>query len=73
MIFALTLYVRARTSCAAAPFAVLIGSEAVPPPSIAELTCETRKYYQGPLIVGDDLMSFDVGAEIKVTHRHCTV
>ena len=48
---------------------VLIGSETIPPPSIAELTCETRKYYQGPLIVGDDLMSFDIGADIAVSVR----
>jgi ribonuclease Z len=34
-----------------------------------ELTRDARKYYNGPLEVGEDLMSFNIGEEIKV-RRH---
>ncbi len=46
---------------------VLLGGDTAAAPSIADLTCETRKTYQGPLIVGNDLMSFDIGDEIQVS------
>jgi ribonuclease Z len=46
---------------------VLLGTDTVAPPSIAEVTSETRRYYRGPLMVGEDLMSFDIADEIKIT------
>ncbi len=32
-----------------------------PEPTIDEMVQETRKTYGGPLVVGTDLMSFDIG------------
>ena len=33
-----------------------------------DLTAHTRKTYSGPLEVGEDLMSFEIGDEVKVRH-----
>jgi ribonuclease Z len=36
-------------------------SGSISAPSIGEIVNETRQTYQGPLVVGEDLMTFDVG------------
>jgi ribonuclease Z len=48
---------------------VFLASQDIPPASIADLIAETRKTYQGPLEVGEDLLSFEIGNEISV-RRH---
>jgi ribonuclease Z len=45
---------------------VLLGSEKVPASEIDEIVCETRQIYDGPLQVGEDLMSFEIGETITV-------
>jgi ribonuclease Z len=45
---------------------VLLGSEKVPPSEIDEIVSETRQIYDGPLEVGEDLMSFEIGETITV-------
>jgi hypothetical protein len=40
----------------------------VPAPTVKDLVAATRTSYQGPLEVGEDLMSIDIGPTIKV-HR----
>jgi len=35
--------------------------------SDADLIARTRKTYAGPLVVGSDLMSFDIGDTVSVT------
>jgi len=45
---------------------VLLGSEEIPPPTIAEVIAETRQTYSGPLVVGEDLMTFEIGEMISV-------
>jgi ribonuclease Z len=45
---------------------VLLGTETVPPVTLEELTAETRKTYDGPLIIGEDLMAFDIGETVTV-------
>jgi ribonuclease Z len=45
---------------------VLLGSEKVPASEIDEIVCETRQTYDGPLQVGEDLMSFEIGETISV-------
>jgi ribonuclease Z len=45
---------------------VLLGSEKVPASEIDEIVCETRQTYDGPLQVGEDLMSFEIGETITV-------
>jgi ribonuclease Z len=37
--------------------------------TVADLVAATRKTYQGPLVVGEDLMAFDIGDNIAVFER----
>lgn len=47
---------------------VLIGDATHAPPSLDELVRQTRETYAGPLVVGSDLMQFDVRQdEVRVT------
>jgi ribonuclease Z len=46
---------------------VLIGSRQVPAPTIDDIVAETRETYGGPLVVGEDLMAFDIGATVSVS------
>ncbi|HKO12049.1 MAG TPA: hypothetical protein VJV22_08780 [Acidobacteriaceae bacterium] len=41
------------------------------PGSTTDLVPLTRKTYSGPLEVGEDLMSFEIGKSVSV-HRHAT-
>jgi ribonuclease Z len=43
---------------------VLIGDETCPPPSVQDLLEAAREEYDGMLVVGEDLMSFDVGSGV---------
>lgn len=36
------------------------------PPTVADLIAATRTTYDGPLEVGEDLMSFEIGSEVRV-------
>ena len=38
------------------------------PFNASDLVTHTRKTYSGPLEVGEDLMSFEIGDEVKVRH-----
>ena len=49
--------------------ALITTNPAIPPPSIKDLISRTRTTYNGPLEVGEDLMSFEIGDSIKVTHH----
>jgi ribonuclease Z len=46
---------------------VLIGSRHAPAPTIDEVVTETRETYGGPLVVGEDLMAFDIGEAVSVS------
>jgi len=48
---------------------LLTTDPAFPPPDVAELVTRTRTTYDGPLEVGEDLMSIDIGDEVHV-HRY---
>jgi ribonuclease Z len=48
---------------------VMLGSEKVAASQIDEIVSETRQTYDGPLQVGEDLMSFEIGETITV-RRH---
>jgi len=37
--------------------------------SLAEIEERTRTTYDGPLVIGEDLMSFDIGEEVRVRRR----
>jgi ribonuclease Z len=45
---------------------VQVASDIVPPPTIDDIVAETREAYDGPLVVGEDLMAFDIGEKIEV-------
>jgi ribonuclease Z len=60
------VFAQTKPKLAAYTHIVLLGSEAIPPPTIAEVVAETRQTYSGPLVVGEDLMTFDIGETISV-------
>jgi ribonuclease Z len=45
---------------------VLLASKEVPPPSLDDLVAEVRQTYDGPLEVGEDLMSFEIGDTVTM-------
>jgi ribonuclease Z len=45
---------------------VLLASSTIPPPTLDELVAETRQTYDGPLEVGEDLMSFEIGETVTM-------
>jgi ribonuclease Z len=60
------VFLRAGPRLAAYTHLVLPGSDKVPPATIADVIAETRTTYPGPLEIGEDLMSFEIGAMITV-------
>ena len=56
-----TVFDRAKPKLAVYTHIVRLGNATSPEPSNAELISATRQTYKGPLIIGDDLMTFDVG------------
>lgn len=62
-----SVFLQARPKLAAYIHMVLPGTDEIPPVTVEELLEETRRYYQGPLEIGEDLMSFDIGDKVTVT------
>jgi ribonuclease Z len=63
------IFARVRPRLAVYSHIVLLTTDpAIPPPNVAELIPRTRATYDGPLEVGEDLMTIEVGREILV-HR----
>jgi ribonuclease Z len=60
------VFAATRPKLAAYTHLVFLASERVPPASIADLISDTRATYDGPLQVGEDLMSFDIGETVTV-------
>ena len=58
----------AQTSPKLAAFThlVMLASETVAEPTVEELIAATRETYAGPLEVGEDLMSFEIGENVTV-------
>jgi len=48
---------------------VLLGSDRIRPPTIDDIVAETRKTYGGPLVVGEDLMAFEIGETVSVRRQ----
>jgi ribonuclease Z len=61
-----TVFARAKPKLAAYSHLVLLSDGNVPPPSLDDIVAETRETYGGPLQVGVDLMSFDIGDTVTV-------
>jgi ribonuclease Z len=60
------VFARAKPKLAAYSHFVLLGDEKVPPPTLDEVVAETRETYAGPLQLGVDLMSFDIGDTVTM-------
>jgi ribonuclease Z len=60
------VFAKAKPKLAAYTHVVMLASEQVPPPTLEDILTETRETYLGPLVVGEDLMSFEVGDTISV-------
>ena len=61
------IFKRTKPKLAAFTHLVFLASEQVPPASIDDLIAETRHTYGGPLVVGEDLMSFSIGETVQIT------
>jgi ribonuclease Z len=60
------VFARTRPRLAAFTHIVLIRDDKTLPPTIDDIVAETRQAYDGPLEVGEDLMSFEIGDEVTV-------
>jgi ribonuclease Z len=60
------VFAQTQPRLAAFTHIVQLGSERVPPPTIDDIVAETRQTYDGPLVVGEDLMAFDIGETVSV-------
>jgi ribonuclease Z len=60
------VFTRAKPKLAVFTHLVMLASENVAAPSVEELVAATRETYDGPLEVGEDLMSFEIGDSITV-------
>jgi ribonuclease Z len=60
---------RAKPKLAAYTHLVFLASERIAPATMADLIAETRQTYHGPLEVGEDLMSFEIGETVRI-RRH---
>jgi ribonuclease Z len=66
-----TLFALTRPTLAVFTHIVCLASKEVPPATTDELITETRRTYQGPLEVGQDLMSLEIGTTITVNRTRC--
>ena len=46
---------------------LLTADPSIPPPTINDLTIRTQKIYKGALQVGEDLLSIEIGDNVKVS------
>jgi len=60
------VFAQTRPKLAAFTHVVLLASKEVPPPSLDDLVAEVRQTYDGPLEVGEDLMSFEIGDTVTM-------
>lgn len=60
------VFSQAKPKLAAYTHLVLLATDATPPITDDYIVAETRKTYDGPLEVGEDLMSFEIGATVTV-------
>ncbi len=62
------VFTKAKPKLAAYTHIVFLSNAQVPEPTLDDLVAETRKTYSGPLEVGEDLTSFEIGDTVTV-HR----
>lgn len=64
-----TVFARVHPKLAVYTHIVQLGTAKAPAPGLAEIVSETRNTYQGPLAVGEDLMTFDIGVSGIAVYR----
>jgi ribonuclease Z len=60
------VFAQTKPKLAAYTHIVQLGSAQFAPPTIDDIVAETRKTYDGPLAVGEDLMAFEIGESVAV-------
>ena len=60
------VFARTKPKLAVYTHLVMLASDTITAPAIDELIAETRTTYAGPLVVGEDLMSFSIGDTVIV-------
>jgi ribonuclease Z len=60
------VFAQTKPKLAAYTHLVLLATEKLLAPTIADVVAETRQTYSGPLIVGEDLMTFEIGEAVSV-------
>jgi ribonuclease Z len=60
------VFEQTKPTLAAYTHLVLFGSKRVAPPTVDDVVAETRETYRGPLVVGEDLMAFEIGETVTV-------
>jgi ribonuclease Z len=61
-----SVFARTRPKLAAFTHLVFLASDKIPASTIDDLIAQTRETYDGPLEVGEDLMQFDIGENVRV-------
>jgi ribonuclease Z len=62
------VFAEAKPKLAAYTHLVFLSNETVPEPTLDDVVAQTRETYEGPLEVGEDLTSFEIG-ETVIVHR----
>jgi ribonuclease Z len=60
------VFAQAKPKLAVYTHIVMLSTDRVPEPTLADIVAETRQTYDGPLELGEDLMAFEVGDTITV-------
>jgi ribonuclease Z len=60
------VFAQTRPKLAAFTHVVLLASKEVAPPTLGDMIAEVRQTYDGPLEVGEDLMSFEIGETVTL-------
>jgi ribonuclease Z len=61
-----TVFSQTKPKMAVYTHIVLLSNEKFPEPTLDEVIAETRQTYTGPLVVGEDLTSFEIGDTVVV-------
>ena len=64
------VFAQTKPKLAAYTHVALLGSEQIPPPTIDDIVAETSQTYSGPLVIGEDLMTFEIGETVCVRRPH---
>jgi len=68
-----TVFSRGHPRLAAYTHLSVIGTPTIPSVTPDEIIAQTRETYSGPLVVGEDLMAFELGADSVIVHRPASV